>query len=51
MKAALQIAYLILGVRALGLDAGPMVGSDPEAVEAEFALDGRYRVQDVFTVL
>jgi 3-hydroxypropanoate dehydrogenase len=32
----LQVAYFILALRALGLDAGPMTGFDNAAVDAEF---------------
>ncbi|MFD6095651.1 malonic semialdehyde reductase [Nocardiopsis flavescens] len=35
-NAFLQIAYLIVGVRAAGLAAGPMTGFDAEGVRAEF---------------
>jgi 3-hydroxypropanoate dehydrogenase len=38
---ALQVAYLILGLRAAGLGVGPMAGFDREAVDAEFFPDGR----------
>jgi 3-hydroxypropanoate dehydrogenase len=36
LNATLQIAYLILGVRAAGLDAGPMTGFDAEGLREEF---------------
>jgi len=36
-------AYLMLAARALGLDCGPMSGFDPDAVNAEFFPDGRWR--------
>jgi len=36
----LQGAYLLLAVRALGLDAGPMSGFDNEKVDREFFPDG-----------
>jgi 3-hydroxypropanoate dehydrogenase len=42
-NAALQIGYLILGIRAAGLAAGPMAGFDPTGVDAEFFPDGRLR--------
>ncbi|QKW52328.1 malonic semialdehyde reductase [Streptomyces buecherae] len=42
-NAGLQIGYLILGVRAAGLAAGPMSGFDPEGVTAEFFPDGRHQ--------
>jgi 3-hydroxypropanoate dehydrogenase len=32
----LQVAYLILALRAVGLDAGPMTGFDPAKVEQQF---------------
>ena len=35
-NASLQAAYLILALRALGLDTGPMSGFDKAAVDAEF---------------
>jgi 3-hydroxypropanoate dehydrogenase len=35
-NATLQAAYLILALRALGLDTGPMSGFDRSAVDAEF---------------
>lgn len=35
-NASLQGAYLILALRALGLDCGPMSGFDPAAVDAAF---------------
>jgi len=43
LNAALQIGYLILGIRAAGLAAGPMSGFDAEAVDKEFFPDGRSR--------
>lgn len=43
-NSSLQGAYLILAARALGLDAGPMSGFDPEKVNAEFFPDGQYKV-------
>ncbi|GAB3086984.1 malonic semialdehyde reductase [Micromonospora schwarzwaldensis] len=43
-NAALQIGYLVLGVRAAGLAAGPMAGFDAPGVEREFFPDGRHRV-------
>jgi 3-hydroxypropanoate dehydrogenase len=33
---ALQVAYLILALRAVGLDTGPMTGFDNAKVDAEF---------------
>jgi nitroreductase len=40
LNASLQIAYFILGIRALGLAAGPMSGFDAERVNKEFFPDG-----------
>lgn len=42
-NAALQIGYLIVGIRAAGLAAGPMAGFDPAGLDAEFFPDGRLR--------
>jgi 3-hydroxypropanoate dehydrogenase len=42
-NATLQIGYLIIGIRAAGLAAGPMAGFDPAGVDAEFFRDGRLR--------
>jgi 3-hydroxypropanoate dehydrogenase len=42
-NAALQIGYLIVGIRAAGLAAGPMAGFDTGAVDAEYFPDGRLR--------
>lgn len=42
-NAALQIGYLIVGIRAAGLAAGPMAGFDPAGVDGEFFPDGRLR--------
>jgi 3-hydroxypropanoate dehydrogenase len=35
-SAALQIGYLMIAARSLGLDVGPMAGFDPAAVDAAF---------------
>lgn len=40
-NALLQAGYLILAVRAAGLNAGPMLGFDKPGVDAEFFPDGR----------
>jgi len=40
LNGALQTAYFILGVRALGLAAGPMIGFDEDQVNKEFFPDG-----------
>lgn len=39
-NAAIQAGYFILGVRAAGLDAGPLGGFDHEALNREFFPDG-----------
>ncbi|MFG1883999.1 malonic semialdehyde reductase [Micromonospora sp. NPDC049102] len=41
-SATLQIGYLLVGVRAAGLAAGPMAGFDAAGVTREFFPDGRY---------
>jgi len=43
ISASLQIGYFLLGVRALGLAAGPMSGFDPEGLDADFFPDGTRR--------
>lgn len=40
---AIQVGYFILGVRAAGLAAGPMIGFDQAAVSKEFFSDGRHQ--------
>lgn len=42
-NATLQIAYFIVGIRAVGLAAGPMTGVAFDAVDKEFFPDGRLR--------
>ena len=39
----LQVAYLILALRAVGLDTGPMTGFDNANVDAEFFPDGHVK--------
>ena len=39
----LQVAYLILALRAVGLDTGPMSGFDNVKVDAEFFRDGQFK--------
>ncbi|MEW2427732.1 malonic semialdehyde reductase [Micromonospora sp. NPDC047644] len=41
-SATLQIGYLLVGVRAAGLAAGPMAGFDAAGVNREFFPDGRH---------
>lgn len=43
-NSSLQGAYLILAARALGLDAGPQSGFNPQAVNDAFFPDGRFKV-------
>lgn len=42
-NATLQAGYLIIALRAVGLDCGPLSGFDAEAVDRAFFPDGRYR--------
>jgi 3-hydroxypropanoate dehydrogenase len=49
-NAALQIGYLIVGIRAAGLSAGPMAGFDPAGLDAEFFPDGRLRSLLIVTI-
>ncbi|MGS2618297.1 malonic semialdehyde reductase [Micromonospora sp. LZ34] len=44
LNATLQIGYLLVGVRAAGLAAGPMAGFDAAGVAREFYPDGRHEV-------
>ena len=46
----LQVAYFILALRALGLDAGPMTGFDPAKVEAEFFPDGKTKANVIINI-
>ena len=41
---SLQAAYLMLALRAVGLDVGPMSGFDPRKVEAEFLAATTWRI-------
>lgn len=49
-NATLQTAYLILGVRAAGLAAGPMWGYDDDAIDREFFADTPQRVVAVLNI-
>jgi len=49
-NATLQVGYLILGVRAAGLAAGPMTGYDAAGLEKEFFGDGRHKVLAVINI-
>lgn len=50
MNAALQAGYLIIGIRAAGLAAGPMLGFDAAGVNKEFFPDGRQRILFVMNI-
>ena len=50
-NATLQIAYFILGVRAAGLAAGPIVGFDTEGLDREFFGAREQRTATVLTVV
>lgn len=50
LNAGLQIGYFILGVRALGLAAGPMTGFDAPAVTREFFPHGRHEAMVVVNI-
>jgi 3-hydroxypropanoate dehydrogenase len=41
-NAILQMAYFIIALRGVGLDAGPMAGFDRQTVDAAFFADGRF---------
>lgn len=49
-NATLQIGYLIIGIRAAGLAAGPMAGYDAEGVNKEFFGDGTHKVLAVINI-
>ncbi|ACY97441.1 MULTISPECIES: malonic semialdehyde reductase [Thermomonospora] len=49
-NAAIQLGYLIVGIRAAGLAAGPMTGFDADGLSAEFFPDGRHRAIAVVNV-
>jgi 3-hydroxypropanoate dehydrogenase len=49
-NAALQVGYFILGVRAVGLAAGPMSGFDYPGVNQAFFPDGRHRALAVVNI-
>lgn len=46
----MQAAYFLLGIRAAGLCAGPMIGFDADAVNREFFPDGRQKVLLVMNI-
>ncbi|MFJ7305898.1 malonic semialdehyde reductase [Streptomyces sp. NPDC099088] len=47
---AMQLSYFIMGVRAAGLAAGPMLGFDADAINKEFFGDGGHKVIAVVNV-
>lgn len=49
-NAGLQVAYFILGVRAVGLAAGPMTGMNAAAIEADLFPDGDQAVLAVVVI-
>jgi 3-hydroxypropanoate dehydrogenase len=50
LNATLQIGYFILGVRAAGLAAGPMVGFDVKGINEEFFGDGQHAALVVMNI-
>ena len=46
----LQVGYLILALRAVGLDAGPMGGFDAAKVEAEFFPEGTVKANVIINI-
>lgn len=46
----LQVAYLILALRAVGLDAGPMTGFDPAKVEQQFFPEGQVKANVLINI-
>ena len=46
----LQVAYLILALRAVGLDAGPMSGFDPAKVEQQFFPEGKVKANVLINI-
>ncbi|MDM7854280.1 malonic semialdehyde reductase [Cellulomonas alba] len=50
MNTLIQLGYLIVALRAAGLDAGPMAGLDLAAVDAEFLAEKGWRSQLIVNV-
>ncbi|HZP50555.1 malonic semialdehyde reductase [Actinocrinis sp.] len=48
--AQLQVGYFILGVRAAGLAAGPMIGYNASGIDLEFFPDGEHKVLTVVNI-
>jgi len=43
LNGAMQVAYLLLALRSVGLDTGPMTGFDNAKVDAEFFPEGQFK--------
>ncbi|WP_037573339.1 malonic semialdehyde reductase [Phaeacidiphilus oryzae] len=50
LNAALQMGYLIVGIRAAGLAAGPMTGYDAAGIDKEFFPEGDHSVISVINI-
>jgi 3-hydroxypropanoate dehydrogenase len=50
LNATLQVGYFIIGIRAIGLAAGPMTGFYADKVSEEFFPDGRHRALVVINI-
>ncbi|MDM7832108.1 malonic semialdehyde reductase [Cellulomonas edaphi] len=50
MNTLIQFGYLIVGLRAAGLDAGPMAGLDTAGVDAEFFAENGWQSQLIINV-
>ena len=50
LNTGMQIGYLVLAVRAVGLGAGPMTGFDRDAIDAEFFPDGDHHTLVVVNI-
>ena len=50
LNTGMQIGYLVMAVRAVGLGAGPMTGFDRNAIDAEFFPDGDHHTLVVVNV-
>ena len=49
-NAILQMGYLIIALRAVEFDAGPMAGFERPVVDAAFFLDGQFASQYVINI-
>jgi 3-hydroxypropanoate dehydrogenase len=50
LNGTLQVAYLILALRAVGLDTGPMTGFDNAKVDAEFFPEGNVKSNVIINI-